>query len=286
MISAQNITKTYHNKTVLNQISFELNYGDMVGLVGPNGVGKTTLLSSMMGLIPLDNGKVVMADTSFSETDMYRKVGFMQDNSVLYPYLTGYDHLAYVAYAQNIKESEIEKISRRVGNFDYLHKKIGEYSLGMKQHLLFASAILHNPKVLLLDEPFNGLDPTSLIRIRELIEELSDNKTTVILSSHNLDEIDRMTRNIFFLKDGDILYRNLAKYKIYSYLITVSQLPDKEILRNLSVEERINNQLLVSKEQVNPLIYELNQQAIEILDIERTQFGSENLYREIYHQAQ
>lgn len=180
----------------------------------------------------------------------------------------------------------LKKISRRVGNFDYLHKKVGEYSLGMKQHLLFASAILHNPKVLLLDEPFNGLDPTSLIRIRELIEELSDNKTTVILSSHNLDEIDRMTRNIFFLKDGDILYRNLAKYKIYSYLITVSQLPDKETLRKMSVEERINNQLLVSKEQLNPLIYELNQQAIEILDIERTQFGSENLYRELYHQAQ
>lgn len=285
MISVENITKTFHNKTVLNQINFELDYGDMVGLVGPNGVGKTTLLSAMMGLLPVDDGQVDMANISFKETEMYRHVGFMQDNSVLYPYLTGYDHLAYVAYAQNIKEARIIEIAKKVGNFDYLHKKVGEYSLGMKQHLLFASAILHDPKVLLLDEPFNGLDPTSLIRIRELIEELSDNQTTVILSSHNLDEIDRMTRNIFFLKDGIIHYRNLAKYKLYSYLISVSQIPNRDILKELSVEENMNQQLLVSKEQLNSLIYELNHQGINILDIERSQFGSENLYREIYHQS-
>lgn len=286
MISAQNISKSYQNKKILNQISFELDYGDLVGLVGPNGVGKTTLLSAMMGLLPVDDGQIIMADTSFKDTDMYRKVGFMQDNSVLYPYLTGYDHLAYVAYAQNIKETEIERVAKKVGNYDYLHNKVGQYSLGMKQHLLFACAILHQPKVLLLDEPFNGLDPTSLIRIRDLIVELSDQKTTVILSSHNLDEIDRMTRNIFFLKDGQITYRNLAKYKLYSYLVTVSKLPTNDLLSQLSVEKKIDKQLLVSKEQLNQLISELNRQAIDILDIERTQFGSENLYREIYHQAQ
>lgn len=203
----------------------------------------------------------------------------------MYPFLIGHDHLAYVAYAQNIKNPEIETVAKRVGNYDYLHKKVGEYSLGMKQHLLFASAILHHPKVLLLDEPFNGLDPTSLIRIRELIEELSDNKTTVILSSHNLDEIDRMTRNIFLLKDGNILYRNLANYKMCSYLATVSKLPDSKILNMLSVEERLNNQLIVSQDNLNSLLYELNRKEIPIFDIEKIQFGSETLYKKIYHQG-
>lgn len=285
MISVKNLTKAYHDKEVLSNISFEIEDGDIVGLVGPNGVGKTTLLSCMTGLMKPDAGTVTMANELFTNTQMYRKIGFMQDNSVLYPYLTGYDHLAYVAYAQKLSLSTIEEVTKRVGNYDYLHKKVGEYSLGMKQHLLFAAAILHNPEVLLLDEPFNGLDPTSLIRIREIIRELAEDKTTVFLSSHNLNELDRMTRHIFFLKNGQIMYRDLVKHQDFSYLITVADQPDHQKYNSLITEKINDHQFIIPKENLDQVLTLLNQDGHSITDIERTQFSSENLYQEIYQES-
>ena len=285
MISVQELSKNYHDKEVLSKISFEINQGDIVGLVGPNGVGKTTLLSSMMGLIKPDHGTVTMADELFTKTEMYQKVGFMQDNTVLYPHLTGYDHLSYVAYAQNLNIDAVEQISKRVGNERYLHQKVGEYSLGMKQHLLFASAIIHQPKVLLLDEPFNGLDPTSLIRIREIIRELAAEGTTVFLSSHNLNELDRMTRHIYFLKDGKIIYRDLAEHHDFSYLLTVKNKPVGERYQDVQEEVINETQFIVKKTNLDLVTRLLNQDDNPIVDIERTQFSSENLYREIYQEV-
>lgn len=285
MISVQELSKNYHDKEVLSKISFEINQGDIVGLVGPNGVGKTTLLSSMMGLIKPDHGTVTMADELFTKTEMYQKVGFMQDNTVLYPHLTGYDHLSYVAYAQNLSLDAVEQISKRVGNERYLHQKVGEYSLGMKQHLLFASAIIHQPKVLLLDEPFNGLDPTSLIRIREIIRELAAEGTTVFLSSHNLNELDRMTRHIYFLKDGKIIYRDLAEHHDFSYVLTVKNKPAGDRYQDIQVEVINDTQFIVKKTNLDLVTRLLNQDDNPIVDIERTQFSSENLYREIYQEV-
>lgn len=285
MITVQELSKNYHDKEVLSKISFEINQGDIVGLVGPNGVGKTTLLSSMMGLIKPDHGTVTMADELFTKTEMYQKVGFMQDNTVLYPHLTGYDHLSYVAYAQNLNIDAVEQISKRVGNERYLHQKVGEYSLGMKQHLLFASAIIHQPKVLLLDEPFNGLDPTSLIRIREIIRELAAEGTTVFLSSHNLNELDRMTRHIYFLKDGKIIYRDLAEHHDFSYLLTVKNKPVGERYQDIQEEVINETQFIVKKTNLDLVTRLLNQDDNPIVDIERTQFSSENLYREIYQEV-
>lgn len=285
MISVQGLTKSYHDKKVLADINFEIGQGEIAGLVGPNGVGKTTLLSCMMGLIKADSGTVTMADELFTKTDMYKKVGFMQDNSVLYPHLTGYDHLSYVAYAQNLSLDAVEEVSKHVGNDSYLYQKVGEYSLGMKQHLLFASAIIHKPKVLLLDEPFNGLDPTSLIRIREIIRELAAQGTTVLLSSHNLNELDRMTRHIYFLKDGDIIYRDLADHHNFSYVLTVTKQPVGQQYEDIQVKVINDTQFIVDKENLNQAISLLNQDDNPIVDIERTQFSSENLYREIYQEV-
>ena len=285
MISVQELSKNYYDKEVLSKISFEIKQGEIAGLVGPNGVGKTTLLSSMMGLIKPDHGTVTMAGELFTKTEMYQKVGFMQDNTVLYPHLTGYDHLSYVAYAQNLSLDTVEQISKRVGNDRYLHQKVGEYSLGMKQHLLFASAIIHQPSVLLLDEPFNGLDPTSLIRIREIIRELAAQGTTVFLSSHNLNELDRMTRHIYFLKDGEIIYRDLAEHHDFSYLLTVKNQPVGERYRDVQVEVINDTQFIVKKENLDLVTRLLNQDENPIVDIERTQFSSENLYREIYQEV-
>src|SRR5690625_2052040 len=152
MISVKELTKSYHDKEVLSQISFEIEQGEVVGLVGPNGVGITTLLSCMMGLLKPDEGSVVMANEPYTETDMFKKVGFMQDNSVLYPHLTGYDHLSYVAYAQGLSLDTVEEVSKRVGNADYLQQKVGEYSLGIdrKSTRLNSSHVANSYAVLCL----------------------------------------------------------------------------------------------------------------------------------------
>lgn len=282
MISVNQLTKTYGQKVILDQVSFEIGAGEMVGLIGPNGVGKTTLLSIMMGLIKADSGTVAIAGIDHRDVNMYRKVGFMQDNTVLYPHLTGYDHLAYVANAHGLQDEAIERISLRVGNHAYLHQKVEEYSLGMKQHLLFACAIIHQPDVLLLDEPFNGLDPTSLIRIRDLIIELSEQQgVTVFLSSHNLDEIDRMTKKIFFLNNGVIIHKQLQNYEEDQYLLTL----DHAVVVDASqagVEQINSKQLLVEAVLLEEVLKHLSGLGVHIQAIDRQTVGSEKLYREIY----
>lgn len=192
MIEVKNLSVSYGSKAILKQLNFQIKAGEVVGLVGPNGAGKTTLLSALTGLLPYSEGQVKVAQLDLpAGKSLYRKIGFMQDNSVLYPQLTGYDHLQYIALAQGLSKESIIETAERVGMIGYLDQAVGTYSLGMKQHLLFACAILHRPQVLFLDEPYNGLDPTSLIRIRELVMQLNrEEGMTVLISSHNLDEID------------------------------------------------------------------------------------------------
>ena len=280
MISIKQLSKKYGQKQVLNNISFEIQQGELYGLVGPNGVGKTTLLSILINLIQADSGSVIVANQQNNDKDYLKRIGFMQDNTVLYPHLSGYDHLAYVAFAHGIDNEEIEKVSLKVGNYAYLNQKVGNYSLGMKQHLLFACAILHRPSVLLLDEPFNGLDPTSLIRIRELIIELNTQGTTVLVSSHNLVEVDRMTNHILFLKDGEVLKYDLAQYKQKSYVLTIGD--NQSIGETAKISKIADNKRLIKAEYITQVLKDCHQAGVPILDIESSVTGSEELYREIY----
>lgn len=280
MISINQLSKKYGQKQVLNNISFEIQQGELYGLVGPNGVGKTTLLSILINLIQADSGSVMVANQQNNDKDYLKRIGFMQDNTVLYPHLSGYDHLAYVAFAHGIDNEEIEKVSLKVGNYAYLNQKVGNYSLGMKQHLLFACAILHRPSVLLLDEPFNGLDPTSLIRIRELIIELNTQGTTVLVSSHNLVEVDRMTNHILFLKDGEVLKYDLAQYKQKSYVLTLGD--NQSIGETAKISKITDNKRFIKAEYITQVLKDCHQAGVPILDIESSVTGSEELYREIY----
>ncbi|MBK5483141.1 ABC transporter ATP-binding protein [Peribacillus sp. TH16] len=134
-----------------------------------------------------------MLGGSNKDPEVFRKISFMQDNTVLYDYLTGYDHLQFIGDLQGITKKHIFETAERIGIDGYLNKKVGHYSLGMKQQLLLAMALINQPKLMILDEPLNGLDPTSAIKVRELLLELAEQGTAILLSSHNLAEIDKVT---------------------------------------------------------------------------------------------
>lgn len=208
IIKVNNLDKFYKSKQVLKNINFEISTPSIMGLVGPNGAGKTTLMNCITNLINYQNGDIEILGKSNKDAEIFKEISFMQDNRVLYPYLTGYDHLKYICDIQNIDYKEIKNISEKIGINSYLNMKTKEYSLGMKQHLLIAMAIINKPKLIIMDEPLNGLDPDSIIATRELIKELHNDGTTILISSHSLSELDLITSDIIFIKNGEIVIEN------------------------------------------------------------------------------
>ncbi|XZF77589.1 ABC transporter ATP-binding protein [Bacillus sp. AL-1R] len=210
ILSVNQIHKSYRKEKVLTGLSFEIENPQIVALVGPNGSGKSTLLNIITNLVTADEGAITILGKSNKDPSIFRDVSFMQDNSVLYDYLTGYDHLQFIGDVQGIKRKQLMEVAKRVGIDGYLNKKVAYYSLGMKQHLLLTLAIANQPKLLILDEPLNGLDPTSAIKVRELLLQLEEQGTAILLSSHNLAEIDRVTSHVLFLKDGVLINDELS----------------------------------------------------------------------------
>lgn len=288
ILAVQEIHKSYGKQRVLNNISFTIEEPQIVALVGPNGSGKSTLLNIITNLVEADEGQVTILNESNQNTQIFKNVSYMQDNSVLYDYLTGYDHLQFIANVQGLSKAQIIKTAERVGMDSYLNKRVGKYSLGMKQHLLLTMAILNEPEFLILDEPLNGLDPTSAIRVRNLLVELYEEGTTILLSSHNLSEIDRVTSNILFLKDGQLIKEDLTELKKINYEFFVDNPAQvTELLLNLDVTVIETGDDFVSfhlKEvSLNDIVLELMKQNIELLDIQKKVIGSEDRYQEIFN---
>ncbi|AJD89544.1 hypothetical protein JMA_02270 [Jeotgalibacillus malaysiensis] len=288
ILRVSKVQKSYGKEKVLKNISFEIQEPKIVALIGPNGSGKSTLLSIITNLIQADRGDVEVFGESNRNPHMFKQISFMQDNTVLYDYLTGYDHLQFIGDAQGIAKKDLLKTAERIGITDYLHKKVKQYSLGMKQHLLLALAIVNQPKLLILDEPLNGLDPTSAIRVRNLLLDLAEKGTTILLSSHNLGEIDRVTSHILFLKDGELLEENLSDYQQTAFEIETNQ-PDhlKEIARNYGFKtggskgERVA--IILNGKSVSEFFEMLSKENMDIRDMEKKVFGSEERYQRLFN---
>ncbi|UUX34371.1 ABC transporter ATP-binding protein [Fundicoccus culcitae] len=210
IINIENIQKSFGQHQVLKDVTFAITQPGIYALVGPNGSGKSTLMNIMMNLIKSDSGKVELLGESNKNVQIFNRVSFLKDNTVLYPYLTGFDHLNYAAKAYGVNAAQVNQIVDKMGIQSYVHKRTGKYSLGMKQHLLIALCILNNPDVLIMDEPLNGLDPTSILSVRDLIKALGNDGKTILISSHILSEIDAVTRDVLFLKDGEVYVEKLS----------------------------------------------------------------------------
>lgn len=286
ILTIKNLSKSYKKQKILDDISLTIDSPGIWALVGPNGVGKTTFLNVLTNILPADSGSVELVGKPNRDFRIFRKVSYLQDNTVLFEYLTGYDHLKYVCDVNKINKARIKEVADYVGMTNYLKKVVGNYSLGMKQHLLLAMAIINKPKLLFLDEPLNGLDPSSAILMRKILIELAENGTTIILSSHNLSEIDRVTKQILFLKDKKIIQINTANYEtVYYYLALSHSEKGKLILSEngfLVNEESGKLKIQLKDRSLSNVISVLQNHQINIYDIEKEITGSEKLYEELF----
>ncbi|WP_060203616.1 ABC transporter ATP-binding protein [Sporosarcina koreensis] len=286
ILSVKDVYKSYGKEQVLKGITFEIEEPQIIALVGPNGSGKSTLMNIITNLLPADKGEVTVFGKSNRDPNIFREISFMQDNTVLYEYLTGYDHLQFICDVQGLPKKQLLDTADRIGITSYLNKKVKNYSLGMKQHLLLAMAVVNKPKLMILDEPLNGLDPTSAIRVRNLLLALREEGTAILLSSHNLAEIDRVTSSILFLKKGNLIQENMAEFEQVRYQIAVNDVVKAEkSLAEVGIPvEVVDGRLHIYRKDVglDRVFYLLDQEKIVIDDIEKKVFGSEERYRKIF----
>ncbi len=204
ILSIQNISKRYGRIQAVSDLTLTVEQGDVFGLLGPNGSGKTTTLGIVLDIVNADTGKVLMfGEPSSAKTR--RRVGSLLETPNFYGYLSAERNLKIVADIKGIGYSDIDRVLQFVNLSDRRDDKFKYFSLGMKQRLAIASALLGKPEILILDEPTNGLDPKGISEIRELISQVASEGITVILASHMLDEVEKTCTHVAILKQGVLL---------------------------------------------------------------------------------
>jgi ABC-2 type transport system ATP-binding protein len=207
-IKIDHLTKAYGFQKAVDGISFEVKTGEILGFLGPNGAGKTTTMKIITGYLESDGGDVVIGGKSVKSGDTKQHIGYLPEHNPLYHEMAVIDYLAFCAAIQGVPKSDIpDRIRRMVrdcGLNDEKHKKIGELSKGYRQRVGLAQAMIHDPEILILDEPTTGLDPNQIVEIRELIRNIGKEKT-VILSTHILPEVEATCDRILIINKGKIV---------------------------------------------------------------------------------
>jgi ABC-type multidrug transport system ATPase subunit len=209
VLSIKNLTKKYGRLTAVNNLSLEVNKGNVFGILGPNGSGKTTTLGILLDVIRRTDGEFTWFGQEPTK-DMRKRIGAILETPIFYPYLSAQKNLEIVAQIKEVSKDNIEPALKKVELFDRKDDNFKTYSLGMKQRLSIASALICDPEVMILDEPTNGLDPQGIAEIRELIKSIAKDGKTIILASHLLDEVQKVCSHFCVLKKGTLLYSGLV----------------------------------------------------------------------------
>lgn len=213
IIETRNLYFRYHKTVILNNINLEIPQGSIYGYLGRNGAGKSTTLKILLGLLPIPDHTVLYwknKDINSNSSEILKSVGSLIEAPAYYPHLTAYEHLKYLDLIYRCGEKRIAQTLKIVG-LNAEKKIVKHFSTGMKQRLGIGMAIFHNPEILILDEPMNGLDPQGIHEIRELLLKLKEEGKTILLSSHVLGEIERVCSHIGILEKGELLYQGSLK---------------------------------------------------------------------------
>ena len=212
ILRCENLKKNFGKKEILKGVSLKLTEGDILGFIGPNGAGKTTTIKLILGLQSITSGKVFINgyDIETDFTKAIEGVGTIVESPDLYMYMSGYENLKLVANLyKNVDKQRIDEIVKLVGLENRIKDKVSKYSLGMRQRLGIAQAILHKPNLLILDEPTNGLDPEGIKEVKTLLKKLAkEENMAILISSHNLAELDTFCNKICIIKNGEVVETN------------------------------------------------------------------------------
>lgn len=289
VLECENLYKKIKKKTILKNISLQVRKGEIVGFIGPNGAGKTTTIKLILGLQKITKGNVKINGFSIKDdfVKAIEKVGAIVESPDLYMYMSGYDNLKIAKeYYKDIPDSRIDAIIRIVGLEKRIYDKVSSYSLGMRQRLGIAQAILHGPNLLILDEPTNGLDPEGIIEIRKLLKYLAYTQNiSILISSHNLSELENVCNKVCIIKNGEIIeetnIENLKQENMQeSYIFEVNNIEvAQEILKNIS--ERIDNshlRVFIHKEKLPSVNKVLEKNNVSVFTVEKEDITLEEAF--------
>ncbi|MDU5921855.1 MAG: ABC transporter ATP-binding protein [Finegoldia magna] len=280
MLEVVNIEKSYGKKKILHDISFSIEKGQIKALVGPNGSGKTTLMNTMTNLLKRDGGQVLVDGKEFKDEKIFNHISFFKDEKILDENLYGMDYLNYIKNVYKRTKDDVDRVIKEIGIESFVKSKTGSYSLGMKKKLMLAMDFLPQRDIILLDEPLSGLDPTSVIKMMALIKKKAKDGQGILISSHSLNDIDEITNNILFLKDGKILEEVLENEKFIEIISS-----DNEKLSSVLQSKGFNmdkNMISLNNGSINDILSIIIENNIEILDIKRRSKTSQERYKEIF----
>ncbi|CAM1358243.1 gliding motility-associated ABC transporter ATP-binding subunit GldA [Tenacibaculum xiamenense] len=293
-IQLTSVTKKYNTQTAVNNISFSAQRGEIVGFLGPNGAGKSTTMKMLTGYIKPSEGEVLVGGVNVIEhpIDAQKKIGYLPEHNPLYLDMYVREYLQFHAAIHKIEKTEIETVIEKVGLIPEVNKRIKQLSKGYRQRVGLAAAILHNPEVLVLDEPTTGLDPNQLVEIRQLIKELGKDKT-VLLSTHIMQEVEAVCDRVIIINKGELVVdKTLKELKTSSKQVIrvtfdykleeqfVKRLPNISAFKNTTE----NNWILEfeTTEDMRPVIFDFAQEnGLKILGLNSENKNLENLFQEL-----
>ncbi len=293
-IQLSSITKTYGTQKAVNNISFSAKKGEIVGFLGPNGAGKSTTMKVLTGFLQPDEGTVLVDDIDVIKNpiEAQKKVGYLPEHNPLYLDMYVKEYLQFHADIHNISKDAIPDCITKVGLDKESHKKIGQLSKGYRQRVGLAAAILHNPSVLILDEPTTGLDPNQLIEIRALIKELGKDKT-VLLSTHIMQEVEAVCDRVIIINNGEIVIDkklvDLKEDKKQTIKVGFDYKIEEQFLQRLANITTIKNNYdnswtltFETEEDMRPKLFDFAQEyELKILELNSENKNLETLFREL-----
>ena len=281
ILKCSNLNKSFGRKKILNNVSLSLDEGDVLGFIGPNGAGKTTTIKLILGLQSIDSGTVTICgyDIKKEFTKAIKNVGGIIESPDMYMYLSGYDNLKLIANLYGVSKEKIDEVVKLVGLEKRIYDKVSKYSLGMRQRLGIAASLLNDPKLLILDEPTNGLDPEGNKQIRNLILKLSKKGIAILVSSHALSELESIVNKVVIIQKGSIVetstLEEVKKSKNSYYIFEVDKIKGIDNIEKISENSfKVN----INREEIPKFINKLIDKKIKIYSIYEDELSLEDAF--------
>ena len=283
LLECIDLCKSFGKKEILKNVSFSIDEGDILAFIGPNGSGKTTTIKLILGLQKIDSGEVLIngLDITKNFEDAIRKVGAIVENPDSYMYLTGWQNLRLIAdYYGNISDEDINELVKYVGLESRINDKVNKYSLGMRQRLGIARALLNKPNILILDEPTNGLDPEGIKDLRVLLKRLSSDGMGILISSHNLAELESFCNKVCIIDNGTIIESSEVTTLKNNENIVVFKVSDtsKIDIKDIFDVNKTSFKVSASKEDIAKIIKKLVKDGIDIYEVKNEELTLEEAF--------